>query len=735
MLGELKTMTQSGGYLNKTNSTTRDIVPDYDIVRQFMACLCGEETPATFQVFSDSKGGSVIPLVLHGKFEDHFDKLVDINRQGAGIFTTINETDLKGRASKNIVRVRALMADLDSSPLQPVLEAGVKPHIVNETSRDRYQCFWLVSDCELEQFTSIQKALAKKFEGDPSVADLPHCCRIPGFYHNKGEPVMSRIFSIAEDLTPYRLDEVVTGLDLHIGQAPVTDEAQDHIASQDILAALRANEDGDASLFIRVAGDEYCFDRAAEQWYRWNEHYWIEDRLGTVVEGIEGVLDLYHMEVVRQNRLELEATRAGDDKKPRSHKEKAAELLSRIKGLRSRYRKENVLWRAGHGENSLAITGNEWDSDPWLLGCLNGVIDLRNGSFRPGCQSDFIKTVAPVEWAGLDADCPTFERFLSEILVDDTFNPDTEMVSFFQRLLGCALAGQVKEHIFPILWGPRGRNGKGTLCNLLKLVLGDYVGAIQTETLMQSKHSGNPGGPRSDLVSLRAMRIVWASETDGWHRLSPSKVKLLSGGDIIRARAPHAKCDIEFAPTHQVLFLTNPKPRIMAGPSDPIWERILLIPFHVSYVTTPNEPWQRKADVFLSDRLGQENNGILSWLVRGTLEWLEKGLNPPARVTGATAEYREEENVLGAFVADATEQWNGGKIKAHDLYLAFRKWAESGYSRVMSETEFGREMPLIIPRKKEGRNNTYQGVRLNTLGETLLTTAKEDLEKGKTTRS
>jgi putative DNA primase/helicase len=487
---------------------------------------------------------------------------------------------------------------------------------------------------------------------------------------------------------------------------------------------------------VRLYGDKFLFDRAAGKWFVWDGHHWIEDLKGTVVEAVEGVMDLYQAEVARQNNLETEATRAGEVLRAKNHRKIATELLSRISTLRSKHRKENILWRAGIGEDSLAITGEEWDRDPWLFGCLNGDIDLRDGSFGPGERSNYIKTVAPVEWTGLDTSCPAFEKFLSDILVTDTFESDPDMVSFNQRLLGCALAGQVREHIFPILWGPHGRNGKGTLCNLLKQVMGDYSGAIQTETLMQSKHGGNAGGPRSDLMALRGKRIVWASETEGWQHLSPSKVKFLSGGDLIKAREPFGKRDIEFTPSHQVLFLTNPKPRIMAGPGDPLWERLLLIPFHVSYVRSPDpeKPWQREADLSLSNKLEIEKSGVLSWLVRGTLLWLEQGLDPPARVTKATGDYRDEEDILGSFLADATDRGGGvvGTIKANDFYLVYKRWAEAGGVRVMSGTEFGREMPLIVDRKRAsgGVGNSYQGIKWNVLGmELYMAVESEKREK------
>jgi len=65
-------------------------------------------------------------------------------------------------------------------------------------------------------------------------------------------------------------------------------------------------------------------------------------------------------------------------------------LLKRIKQLHTLDGKGSIITLARSGRNSLGITGNEWDPDPLLLGCRNGVIDLKSGIFRAGSPDDFI---------------------------------------------------------------------------------------------------------------------------------------------------------------------------------------------------------------------------------------------------------------------------------------------------------------------------------------------------------
>jgi RepB DNA-primase N-terminal domain len=123
--------------------------------------------------------------ILHGTLDKRWKELVDLNKQGAGVFITVNETDGKGRETENIKRVRALFLDLDGAPLDPVMESEPEPHIVVESSPGRFHPYLLVTGVKLEQFRALQKALIERFGGDKAIHDLPRVMRLPGFVHRK----------------------------------------------------------------------------------------------------------------------------------------------------------------------------------------------------------------------------------------------------------------------------------------------------------------------------------------------------------------------------------------------------------------------------------------------------------------------------------------------------------------------------------------------------------------------
>ena len=60
------------------------------------------------------------------------------------IFVQINRSDGKGQSKKNIVCVRAIFVDLDSTPLEHVDRIKLSPHLVVETSPAKFHAYWLV---------------------------------------------------------------------------------------------------------------------------------------------------------------------------------------------------------------------------------------------------------------------------------------------------------------------------------------------------------------------------------------------------------------------------------------------------------------------------------------------------------------------------------------------------------------------------------------------------------------
>ena len=96
------------------------------------------------------------------------------------------------------------------------------------------------------------------------------------------------------------------------------------------------------------------------------------------------------------------------------------------------------------------ITPEEFDTDPYLVNCNNGTLDLRLGTLRDHRPEDLITKLAPVDYEAGATDS-IFEDFL------DRFLHDLELRGFVRRALGYSLLGTGTGNVSDPL--TRGRQG------------------------------------------------------------------------------------------------------------------------------------------------------------------------------------------------------------------------------------------------------------------------------------
>jgi RepB DNA-primase from phage plasmid len=191
--------------------STPSPAPDRVKADGFLNRLAPGTTYFTFQTFTDPKEARELiendhdPLarVRNGPITQHWRLLVDLSASGAGVYVTVNETDLRGRKTANIIRVRAYFVDLDGAPLANLGRLNLRPHMIVSTSPGKFHVYWLMKDAPLDQFKETQKRLLSLIGGDPNVCDLPHVMRLPGFTHQKqpDKPFLVDLFT--REFPPY----------------------------------------------------------------------------------------------------------------------------------------------------------------------------------------------------------------------------------------------------------------------------------------------------------------------------------------------------------------------------------------------------------------------------------------------------------------------------------------------------------------------------------------------------
>jgi putative DNA primase/helicase len=250
------------------------------------------------------------------------------------------------------------------------------------------------------------------------------------------------------------------------------------------------------------------------------------------------------------------------------------------------------------------------------------------------------------------------------------------LIDYLQRAVGYSLTGSVREQVFFFCYGT-GQNGKSTFLEVLLALCGPYGMQAVRELLMARRHESHP----TERADLYQKRLVATVEVDAGGRLNEGLVKLLTGGERVRARRMHENF-WEFDPTHKFWLAANHKP-VIKGTDDAVWRRPRLIPFTVKITDA-------KKDTALAEKLKAELPGILRWAVEGCLAWQQNGLQDPPEVMAAGQAYRQEMDILGQFLEECcTIQLTRPEVKTQSrvLYEAFCAYAGDGLTQTMFTLE------------------------------------------------
>ncbi|MCU4862542.1 phage/plasmid primase, P4 family [Bacillus cereus] len=363
----------------------------------------------------------------------------------------------------------------------------------------------------------------------------------------------------------------------------------------------------------------------------------------------------------------------------------------------------------------VSVKKKELDSHSFLFNCDNGVIDLKTGELLPHDRDLLLTKISPIKY-DRNAECPNWKAFLESIFKTPAGEPDYELIKYLQKAIGYSLTGVTKEQVMFFLFG-NGRNGKSTFINIIQDLLGDYGRQTNSDTFLKKR---NDSGINNDVARLDGARFVSAVESEEGQQLSEALVKQITGGEKMSARFLRQEY-FEFTPEFKVFFTTNHKP-IVKGSDEGIWRRIMLIPFTV---TIPKD----KIDYDLPDKLAKEMPGVLRWAVEGCMKWQAEGLRAPEAVKAATAEYREDMDILAPFIDENCTVNPSVKIEAKLLYENYTKWCFQNNELDLKNRAFYRQLEIRGFKKEKGtaNKNFILGITLNKLaGSNLFSTENED---------
>lgn len=460
---------------------------------------------------------------------------------------------------------------------------------------------------------------------------------------------------------------------------PVVDEPIDNfLKGEDTTSDL-----GRSKIFAKKYKDilKWCTDMRV--WLIWDGKQWVPDKVLKHMTLAKGVVEEMIDEAINNVR---KAT--GEDQLKYAKKI----LSDTIKAKSERCIKAMIEL----AKDEVPITASELNSDPFLLNCKNGVVNLKTGELLPHNAELFISKMSGASYIpGVKFN--KFGQFLKDITEDDA-----ELAEYFQQVCGMAAIGKIYYEGMCIFYG-YGRNGKSTFLNLISKVFGDYSGQINVEMLMNQKDGRQQIGG----LSVEGKRFVTAMEPEEGRRLSTAMLKKLASVDKVTERQMY-KDERTFEPSHTLIMATNHLPKI--GSTDAgTWRRIAVVPFKAVF------DGKKEIKDFAGVLYNADADAILGWIVEGAKKYIANGCNiiPPKVVKEATALYREEEDWIGNFLQDCCE--NGEyEESGGNLFDAYRNWCEqNNESYVRRNRDFAEALERQgYTKKRTAKGAVWIGLRL-----------------------
>lgn len=447
---------------------------------------------------------------------------------------------------------------------------------------------------------------------------------------------------------------------------------------------------GNMERFIKRHGNEVRSFGNNKDWLLWNGSRW--QRGGDTM--------VFPLAIETISSITEEAKSAGNDNE-------ADALRGWSKTSQSQAKVQSMLSLVSKSEK-VVVKPSDFDQSPMQLNCLNGIVDLTSGSLVPRSSTNLVSKMTNVSF-DLNAKCPVFESFISEI-----FCGDKKLISWVQRALGYTLTGSVQEQVLFIAYGT-GANGKSTLFDVLRKVLGDYCSTSDFGLFLNSKQSDVR--TMEAVGELKGVRFVNAAEAESNVRFSEAIIKKLTGGDALRGTKLHGQAFI-FEPTHKIWLSNNHLPFAKDG-SNGFWRRIKIVPFNRRFS-------EQEMDTTLQQKLLEELEGILAWLVKGAVSWHhhvlisegKTGLGSCKAVDDCVEQYRFDNDYTSRFIEECLTVGEGvGDTKARALFEAYTNWHIANLEdELISEAIFSRRMEERDLRKKRTKaGNVYEDVVISKI--------------------
>ena len=352
--------------------------------------------------------------------------------------------------------------------------------------------------------------------------------------------------------------------------------------------------------------------------------------------------------------------------KAKSLTEKYEFKTSIIKELKQHYNEPNLL--------------SKLDSKTHLIGFDNGVYDLVQKEFRKATIDDCVSWSVGFDYIDIDSCSADTIDYLENFVYSLFENKDTG--KYFLKHIGSFLFGGNKEELIHF-WVGNGRNGKGTIDDILRETLGPYYHVLEDAFFTTSKKNQDEASPT--MIALKNVRLTMTTEPEGNTSYLSSKFKRICGNDPIHCRSLYSNQMQTFIPTFKPVIQTNHLPNF-TDVDVGLLQRIRVINFCYTFVK-PTEydssnKYHKLIDIELKTNLRNMKKEFMALLIKWYHIYTKESLDTPSKdIIEVTKSYRSDIDSVQTFINSATTHCEGGSISTIDLLYNYNGWSKEKMSR------------------------------------------------------
>lgn len=370
------------------------------------------------------------------------------------------------------------------------------------------------------------------------------------------------------------------------------------------------------------------------------------------------------------------------------------------------------------------------DKSPFLVGMMNGVLDLRTMELRNAQDDEYVSITMSGKLSKKPKEITPddFKRWNN--IINDWF-VESLSAEYLKKLLGSSLYKDNKEQAIHILTN-KGSCGKTLLETALRVAFGAYFSGLPSSYYTTPVEDTEKPCPL--IYSLAKRRVVWTNETSEI-KFHNEKYKTIGDGlSTWKVRTLHDKNYIDVVASFKPFISTNTLPRWNSDFAFAEARRTRIVPFEYKFVTQDvyNEAYDKSRLKICNKSLECEIvtqpyiDEFIMMLVYYFQKYTEEGMKLPPSVQNATKEYFASMDILLAWRVERCEKSSNNNVSvwADDLFedmmsfysenteenvaIAMKKMTEAKFRKALQNADFE------VLRTQRNKQNAYRvyGIRI-----------------------